>query len=69
MAIGAQCRYLKDEHEAAQYIAGFVVSNGVSEREFKLERGGPWDKGKSCDTFNPCGPWLVPPSQDFHPGN
>ena len=69
VVIGAQCRYLKDEHEASQNIAGFVVSNDVSEREFQLERGGQWDKGKSCETFNPCGPWLVPPSQDFHPGN
>lgn len=69
VVIGAQCRYLKDEHEASQNIAGFVVSHDVSEREFQLERGGQWDKGKSCETFNPCGPWLVPPSQDLQPGN
>ena len=41
------------------HIAGFVISNDVSEREFQLERGGQWVKGKSCETFNPCGPFLV----------
>lgn len=69
VVIGAQCRYLKDEQEASRNIAGFVVCHDVSEREFQLERGGQWDKGKSCETFNPCGPWLVPPSQDLHPDN
>jgi len=40
-------------------VAGYAISNDVSEREFQLERGGQWDKGKSCETFNPLGPWLV----------
>ncbi len=41
-------------------IAGYTISNDVSERQYQLERGGQWDKGKSCETFNPLGPWLVP---------
>ena len=40
-----------------------MISNDVSEREFQLERGGQWVKGKSCETFNPCGPWLVTPDE------
>jgi 2-keto-4-pentenoate hydratase/2-oxohepta-3-ene-1,7-dioic acid hydratase in catechol pathway len=52
-------RYLESREEAAAAIAGYAVSNDVSEREFQLERGGQWDKGKSCETFNPLGPWLV----------
>lgn len=44
-----------------QHVAGFCISNDVSEREFQLERGGQWTKGKSCDTFNPTGPWLLTP--------
>ena len=45
--------------EALQHVAGYCVVNDVSEREFQLERGGTWDKGKGCDTFGPIGPWLV----------
>ena len=45
--------------DAEKYIAGYCVVNDVSEREFQLERGGQWDKGKGCDTFGPVGPWLV----------
>jgi 2-keto-4-pentenoate hydratase/2-oxohepta-3-ene-1,7-dioic acid hydratase in catechol pathway len=45
--------------DAAAVIAGYCVSHDVSERHFQLERGGQWDKGKSCETFNPMGPWLV----------
>jgi 2-keto-4-pentenoate hydratase/2-oxohepta-3-ene-1,7-dioic acid hydratase in catechol pathway len=45
--------------EALGCVAGYLVSHDVSEREFQLERGGQWDKGKSCETFNPLGPWLV----------
>ena len=48
-----------DESEAMNYVAGFALHNDVSEREFQLERGGTWDKGKGCDTFAPIGPWLV----------
>jgi 2-keto-4-pentenoate hydratase/2-oxohepta-3-ene-1,7-dioic acid hydratase in catechol pathway len=57
--IGAQARYLASEAEAARCIAGYAISNDVSEREFQLERGGQWDKGKNCETFNPLGPWIL----------
>lgn len=59
VVIGTQARYLADPSESAAHIAGYAVSNDVSEREFQLERGGQWDKGKNCETFNPIGPWLV----------
>ena len=59
VVIGREARYLADEAAAADCIAGYAVSNDVSEREFQLERGGQWDKGKNCETFNPLGPWLV----------
>jgi 2-keto-4-pentenoate hydratase/2-oxohepta-3-ene-1,7-dioic acid hydratase in catechol pathway len=59
VVIGRQARYLADEDEADACIAGYAISNDVSEREFQLERGGQWDKGKNCETFNPLGPWLV----------
>jgi 2-keto-4-pentenoate hydratase/2-oxohepta-3-ene-1,7-dioic acid hydratase in catechol pathway len=62
VVIGRVGRYLADENEAAGCIAGYTVSHDVSEREFQLERGGQWDKGKSCETFNPLGPSLVPAS-------
>src|SRR6185436_17530023 len=57
--IGATARYLDRVGDAAAVIAGYCVSHDVSERHFQLERGGQWDKGKSCETFNPLGPWLV----------
>ena len=44
-------------------VGGYAIANDVSEREFQLERGGQWDKGKSCETFNPLGPWLVTPDE------
>jgi ureidoglycolate lyase len=47
------------ENEAMDHVAGYCVCNDVSEREFQLERGGTWDKGKGCDTFGPTGPWMV----------
>jgi 2-keto-4-pentenoate hydratase/2-oxohepta-3-ene-1,7-dioic acid hydratase in catechol pathway len=59
VVIGAQARYLDRAEDAAAVIAGYCVSHDVSERHFQLERGGQWDKGKSCETFNPLGPWLV----------
>jgi 2-keto-4-pentenoate hydratase/2-oxohepta-3-ene-1,7-dioic acid hydratase in catechol pathway len=59
VVIGSQARYLEDQAAAARVIAGYCVSNDVSERQFQLERGGQWVKGKSCETFNPLGPWLV----------
>jgi 2,4-diketo-3-deoxy-L-fuconate hydrolase len=52
-----------DEAEAMDHVAGFCVVNDVSEREFQIERGGSWDKGKGCDTFGPIGPWLVTPDE------
>lgn len=68
IVVGAECRYLESPNDARDRIAGFVVSHDVSEREFQLERGGQWVKGKSCETFNPCGPWLVTPDEvsDVH---
>ncbi len=59
VVLGATARYLPDEAAAMRTIAGYCISNDVSEREFQLERGGQWVKGKSCETFNPLGPWLV----------
>jgi 2-keto-4-pentenoate hydratase/2-oxohepta-3-ene-1,7-dioic acid hydratase in catechol pathway len=59
VVIGRECRYLASEADVLPVIAGYCVSHDVSEREFQLERGGQWVKGKSCDTFNPLGPWLV----------
>ena len=58
VVIGTTARYV-EESAALEYVAGYVVVNDVSEREFQLERGGTWDKGKGCDTFGPVGPWLV----------
>lgn len=51
------------EADALDYVAGYCLHNDVSEREFQLERGGTWDKGKGCDTFAPIGPWLVTPNE------
>lgn len=59
VVIGATARYLDSPDDAAAVIAGYAVSHDVSERAFQLERGGTWDKGKSCETFNPFGPELV----------
>ena len=56
--IGKKASYVSEE-EAMDYVAGYCLHNDVSEREFQLERGGTWDKGKGCDTFAPLGPWLV----------
>lgn len=59
VVIGTEARYLASPDDADAVIAGYVLSHDVSEREFQLERGGQWDKGKSCETFNPLGPQLV----------
>jgi len=59
VVIGADARYLASPAESEKYIAGYCISHDVSERHFQLERGGQWTKGKSCDTFNPLGPWLA----------
>jgi len=58
VVIGTRARYVS-EADALQHVAGYCVVNDVSEREYQLERGGQWDKGKGCDTFGPVGPWLV----------
>ena len=63
VVIGAPARYLESVDAAREVIAGYLVSHDVSEREFQLERGGQWDKGKSCETFNPAGPYLVTPDE------
>ncbi|WET77857.1 fumarylacetoacetate hydrolase family protein [Amycolatopsis sp. QT-25] len=59
VVIGKTARYLESVEDALGHVAGYTISNDVSEREFQLERGGQWDKGKSCENFNPLGPWLV----------
>ncbi|MER7176892.1 fumarylacetoacetate hydrolase family protein [Streptomyces mesophilus] len=59
IVIGRTARYLESHEEALAHVAGYAVSNDVSEREFQIERGGTWDKGKNCETFNPLGPWFV----------
>lgn len=59
VVIGQTARYLESPAESQAVVAGYAISNDVSEREFQLERGGQWDKGKNCETFNPLGPWLV----------
>ncbi len=56
--MGRKASYVSEE-EAMDYVAGYCLHNDVSEREFQLERGGTWDKGKGCDTFAPLGPWMV----------
>lgn len=58
VVIGRTARYVS-EADALQHVAGYCVVNDVSEREYQLERGTQWDKGKGCDTFGPVGPWLV----------
>ena len=59
VVIGSRARYLESPAHAANVIAGYAVSNDVSERAFQLEYSHQWDLGKSCETFNPLGPWLV----------
>lgn len=59
VVIKKQARYLDSPEQASSYIAGYVLVNDVSEREFQLERQGQWTKGKSCETFNPAGPFLA----------
>ncbi|MEU4270404.1 fumarylacetoacetate hydrolase family protein [Streptomyces sp. NPDC026092] len=59
IVIGRTARYLESDEQALAHVAGYAVAHDVSEREFQIERGGTWDKGKNCETFNPLGPWLV----------
>jgi 2-keto-4-pentenoate hydratase/2-oxohepta-3-ene-1,7-dioic acid hydratase in catechol pathway len=58
VVIGDTARHVR-EQDALQHVAGYTIVNDISEREYQLERGGQWDKGKGCDTFAPIGPWLV----------
>lgn len=59
--IGRRARYLESPDEALAYVAGYTIANDVSERTFQIEvSGGQWSKGKSAETFNPLGPWMVP---------
>ena len=67
LVIGKKASYV-EEKDALDYVAGYVLHNDVSEREFQIERSGTWDKGKGCDTFAPLGPWLATPEEvgDVH---
>lgn len=68
VVIGKPGKYI-EEKDALSHVAGYCVINDVSEREFQLERGGTWDKGKGCDTFGPIGPWLVTADEVPDPQN
>jgi ureidoglycolate lyase len=68
VVIGKNAKYVPENH-AMDYVAGYCVVNDVSEREFQIERGGQWDKGKGCDTFGPTGPWLVTKDEVPEPHN
>lgn len=59
VVIGRELRYAASAQEALAAVAGYAIAHDVSERAFQIERGGQWDKGKNCETFNPLGPWLV----------
>jgi len=68
IVIGKKASYI-DEADAMDYVAGYVLHNDVSEREFQMERGGTWDKGKGCDTFAPLGPFFVTKDEIPNPDN
>jgi len=68
VVIGKPTKYVS-ESAAMDHVAGYCVVNDVSEREFQIERGGQWDKGKGCDTFGPIGPWLVSKDEIADPNN
>ncbi len=68
IVIGKKARYVTKK-DALKHVAGYCVVNDVSEREYQLERGGTWDKGKGCDTFGPVGPWLVTKDEIKDPQN
>ena len=68
VVIGTRARYVS-EGTALQHVAGYCTVNDISEREYQLERGGTWDKGKGCDTFGPIGPWLVTADEVGDPQN
>jgi len=68
VVIGERCKYVSED-EALDYVAGYFVSNDVSERHFQTQLTGQWTKGKSCDTFGPIGPWLVTSDEVGDPQN
>ena len=68
VVIGTVCRYVA-EADALKHVAGYCTINDVSEREFQIEHGGTWDKGKGCETFGPTGPWLVTADEVPDPQN
>ena len=68
VVIGTECKYVS-VREALDYVAGYFVSNDVSERHFQTKLAGQWTKGKSCDTFGPIGPWLVTADEISDPQN
>jgi ureidoglycolate lyase/2,4-diketo-3-deoxy-L-fuconate hydrolase len=68
VVIGTKAKYVS-EADALAHVAGYCVVHDVSEREFQIERGGTWDKGKGCDTFGPIGPWLVTSDEVPDPQN
>ena len=68
VVIGSRARYVS-QSDALAHVAGYCIVNDVSEREYQLERGGQWDKGKGCDTFGPVGPWLVTADEVGDPQN
>jgi 2,4-didehydro-3-deoxy-L-rhamnonate hydrolase len=68
IVIGSRARYVS-EADALAHVAGYCVVNDVSEREYQIERGSQWDKGKGCDTFGPIGPWLVTTDEVGDPQN
>lgn len=68
VVIGQRARYVTQK-DALSHVAGYCVVNDLSEREYQIERGGTWDKGKGCDTFGPIGPWLVTRDEVPNPQN
>lgn len=68
VVIGKKASYVS-EADAMDYVAGYVLHNDVSEREFQIERGGTWDKGKGCDTFAPIGPFFATKDEIADPHN
>lgn len=68
IVIGSRARYVTKK-AALDHVAGYVLVNDVSEREYQLERGGTWDKGKGCDTFGPVGPWILTADEVKNPQN
>ncbi len=69
VVIGRRARYLDSAEEGLACVGGYAIAHDVSEREFQIERGGQWDKGKNCETFNPFGPWIVPADEIADPQN